>query len=210
MAEKVPQGLASFTILPINLPPLPSYPTPAVHYLYLRPDAPPTPTVNTPRSLFLSNIPVDASENSLRAFFKQVGGARVERVEFEGDADRESEVLVKGERWSGHKRKRNETEEFEIEGLPTTWDVKARKSGSSAVVVFVDKATAEAVLKECKRMRKKKETVEWRSTEEWGEKSMLPFDSIIRKVANVQQDIDPITTSRFHHEQPCKPVQTHI
>jgi len=109
-----------------------------------------------------------------------VGGALVERVEFEGDIEQSSEVvLVKGQKWAaGSKRKRGDEEvEVEVEGLPKTWETRTRRSGSSAVVVFVDRATAEAVVKECKRMVKKKETVEWRSTEEWGEKRKINNNS---------------------------------
>ena len=181
MTSKDPSSLSSYTILQVSLPPQPAYPKSATHYIYLRPDAPKSPTSDTPRSLFLSNIPIDSSEASLRTLFKQIGGALVDRVEFEDNDAKSGSILVKGQRWvkegdtrvSGKKRKRDrdiDNEGKEKLALPATWEFKVRRSGSCAVVVFVDRATAEAVLKECIRMAKRKEKVEWRSTEELGEK----------------------------------------
>jgi len=103
----------------------------------------------------------------------------VDRVEFEGDEKRGSELVVKGQKWGDEvrkdkKRKRDDNEEGGDEEsrnvLPSTWEFKLKKSGSSAVVVFVDRATAVAVVKECVRMAKKKEHVEWKATESLGEK----------------------------------------
>jgi ribosomal RNA-processing protein 7 len=180
MTSTASSSLSSYTILQVSFPPQPAYPKSATHYIYLRPDAPKAPSPDTPRSLFLANIPIDSSEESLRALFKQIGGALVDRVEFEEDEGKSSTVLVKGQKWgkeqaaqsSNRKRKRDEglDEDKEKLALPATWEFKLRRSGSSAVVVFVDRATAEAVLKECVRMAKRKEKVEWRSTEELGEK----------------------------------------
>jgi ribosomal RNA-processing protein 7 len=179
---------SSFITIPISLPPVPSFPRPATHYLYIRGDAPKIPTPDTPRSLFLSNVPVDASETALRALFKQLDGALVERVEFEDDPPRKGSqaILVKGQSWddgavqekklSGKKRKRAEVEENLAEeyALPPTWSLGTKKSGSSAVIVFVDKTTADAVLKECRRLVKKGRKLEWVQTEELGVKSWFP------------------------------------
>jgi ribosomal RNA-processing protein 7 len=176
-------SLSNYRILRVLFPPQPAFPKPATHYIYLRPDTPKTPTLDTPRSLFLANIPIDASETSLRALFKQLGGALVDKVHFEDDAKNigVDEVTVKGERWArdnekpsvGMKRKRNAEAGNDGETdftLPSTWDFKTHQSGSSAVVVFVDAATAQAVIKECARMAKRKESVEWKASEELGER----------------------------------------
>jgi hypothetical protein len=183
-------ALSAYIILPISLPPLPAFPKPATHYLYLRPDTPRTPTADTPRSVFASNVPVDACEQSFRTLFKQIGG-RIERVQFEDDEERArrrgSGILVKGEKIVdtdaalavGKKRKRisQEDDDGDLQDLlrlPETWETRARKSGSNAVIVFVDKATADAVLKECKKLAKKgpaaAKGLVWRPVGDWGEK----------------------------------------
>jgi ribosomal RNA-processing protein 7 len=177
MSTSTPSSLQSFTVLRVTLPPQPAFPKAATHYMYLRPDAPKTPTNDTPRSIFLANIPIDSSEASLRALFKQIGGALVDRIDFEGQG-RRTDVLVKGQSWAsedskrGTKRKRDDAVDEKQFALPSTWLFRVHKSGSCAVAVFVDAATAQAVVKECARMAKRKESVEWRSTEELGEKRM--------------------------------------
>ena len=56
------------------------------HHLYLQQHAPRLPHPDTSRSLYAANLPVDATEGGVRALFaEQLGGARVERVEFEDD-----------------------------------------------------------------------------------------------------------------------------
>ena len=56
------------------------------HYLYLQHHAPRLPHPDTSRSLYAANLPVDATEGGLRTLFaEQLGGMRVERVEFEGE-----------------------------------------------------------------------------------------------------------------------------
>jgi ribosomal RNA-processing protein 7 len=178
MENEKPNSLASYTILAASLPTVASFPTPATHYMYLRKDSPTVSFPDTPRSIFIANIPIDATEKTLRTFFKQISGARVDRVDFEEDLAkaqvREQAILVKGQRWddkvarqNGKKRKREEDEEV-VSTLPETWSVKTRKSGENAVVVFVDKATADAVLKECRTLTKKNKTVPWIQVEELG------------------------------------------
>lgn len=183
MENKKP-SLSAYTILAASLPVVPSFPTPATHYMYLRKDTPSssTPTPDALRSVFIANIPIDATENTLRAFFKQINGARVERVDFEEDlavlSVRERGILVKGQKWNdkvarlqntaGMKKRKREDDEKESNVLPSTWSVKVRKSGENAVVVFVDKATAELVLKEARALSRRNKSVPWIQVEELG------------------------------------------
>ncbi|KAF2429420.1 hypothetical protein EJ08DRAFT_635401 [Tothia fuscella] len=192
---KIATKVQDFVVLPLSLPPLPSYPTPATHYLYLRPEAPKGtdgPDEDTPRSLFLANIPIDATEPAFRTLFKTLCGALVERVDFEAALQKPSLVALTGEAIvqgtlvnvpievkRGKKRKRGAEgaedakvkkalEEME---LPKTWGREIWKSGSNATVVFVDETTRNTVLKESRRMAKKGDAVEWQSNiEELGEK----------------------------------------
>jgi ribosomal RNA-processing protein 7 len=203
-------SLAAYTILAVSLPPLPAFSNPATHYLYLRKDAPRVPTPDTPRSVFVANVPIDACERSVRALFKQVGtGAMVERVHFEDDSRQRvaQEMLVKGALVEGgqdalraaggkvdgvtkkRKRKTQQEEGKEMEDLlqlPETWEARVRKSGSSAVVVFVDKASADMVLRECKNLAKKGNAaadIVWRAAGEWGEKRTFLPASLLRFLA---------------------------
>lgn len=168
--------IAGYTALPLNLPGTPSFPTPATHYLYLRPHEPRIPDPDTPRSLFLVNIPIDTTETHLRHLFgTQLSGGRVERVEFEsaraGKKNGAAQIaLVQGTNIAkGKKRKRVTIDELEnrLDGisLPSTWDRQLHQSGSHAVVVFVDKASMEASLKAARKASRKafggKDIITW-------------------------------------------------
>ena len=193
---KFPQTIAGFLVLPLSLPPQKALPNPTTtqtHYLYLRPDAPKTPNPDTPRSLFLSNVPIDADEASLRSLFKELCGAIVDRVEFDEDDRLKEDVLASlgidssvaagktgsdGETAGGGgvlgKRKRREDKEVvgleEDLRLPTTWGQWLKKSGSGAVVAFVDAASMQRAFRECRRVVREGRTVEWGGAEDLGEK----------------------------------------
>ena len=67
-----------FVVLPLRCPALPSFPKETTHHLYLRANTPKVPTVDTPRELFLVNVPIDATETHIRSLFAdQLGGARI-------------------------------------------------------------------------------------------------------------------------------------
>src|SRR6266480_1801566 len=95
---KMPQTVAGLLVLPLSLHPqkalLPNPTATQTHYLYLRPDAPKIPNPDTPRSLFVANVPIDADEVSFRSLFKELCGSIVERVEFEADEGRSEDVLA--------------------------------------------------------------------------------------------------------------------
>lgn len=187
-----PTAVADFTILPLALPALPGLPEQyqdAKHYLYIKPHEPSIPSADDERSLFLANVPIDASEANLRTLFReQLRGAMVERVAF--DASIPAEPMHK--RWKadgpkqtqdsdekrGKKRKRSlsEAESLVAEGvvededsaLPRLWSTELRKSGSGAVVVFVDKKSARGALKEVQRAIKEGRRISWKGGEGLG------------------------------------------
>lgn len=172
----VPTKTGEFTILPLTLPAQPGLPpacTNAKHYLYIRAHAPTNPTPDTDRSLFIANIPIDASESNIRRLFaEQLGGARVESVEFDSAIPagavrkraREEPVAEKGK---GRKRKRDEeivaegVVEDEESALPRIWLAPLRKSGGAAVVVFVDRESRRGALKEVQRAVREGVEVKW-------------------------------------------------
>jgi hypothetical protein len=140
---------AGYTILPLQLPPTPSFPTPATHFLYLRPHDPRIPDPDSPRSLFLANIPIDTTETHLRHLFgAQLSAGRVERVSFEAVPTKTHQGGTVGK---SKKRKRVTADDLQTTldeiTLPGTYDRALQKSGAHAVVVFADVPSMEASLK---------------------------------------------------------------
>jgi ribosomal RNA-processing protein 7 len=199
--KTVPKTVADFTVLPLTLPTLsglPAHYNDAKHYIYVKPHEPSLPTADDERSLFVANTPIDASERNLRALFQeQLGGSMVERVEF--DASVPAQPMHK--RWKsdkpatqdesaasdkrGKKRKRTDDAAVIAEGvvedaesaLPRLWNSEVRKSGSGAVVVFVDRKSARGALKEIQKAVKEGRSVSWKGGEGLGveRKSLRPL-----------------------------------
>jgi ribosomal RNA-processing protein 7 len=180
--KSTPKTVADFTVLPIVLPTLSGLPEQckdARHYVYVKPHAPSIPTATDERSLFVANIPIDATESNLRALFAEhLGGSMVERVEF--DSPIPAQPMHK--RWKtdkpgkqdseqrGKKRKRNEEAlvaegvvEDEESALPSIWPGELRRSGSGAVVIFVDKRSARGAMKEIYKVVKDSKSIYWKS-----------------------------------------------
>jgi ribosomal RNA-processing protein 7 len=181
-AEKpAPKTVADFTVLALTLPTphgLPEHCKDAKHYIYIKPHAPTVPTATDDRSLFVANTPIDATESNLRALFvDQLGGSMVERVEFDAPIPAQpmhkrwkTDQPDKGGEARGKKRKRNEEAlvaegviEDEDSALPSIWPGELRRSGSGAVVIFVDKRSARGAFKELQKAAKESRTVHWKS-----------------------------------------------
>ncbi|KAI0012702.1 ribosomal RNA-processing protein 7-domain-containing protein [Xylariaceae sp. FL0662B] len=159
-----------FSVLPISIPPLPSFPVQAIHYLYLRRNAPKIATANDSRSLFLANIPCDSTEAHFRALFANlVGAGRFESA----NLDRSKKALSSHEpaqatRLAAHHKKRKRADE-ELQNLkeelaaelPDTWTRQVYRSGSSAVALFADEKSIELVLKAVKKLKKSKNLPVW-------------------------------------------------
>ena len=167
--EKIPTQVQDFTVLPIRYPAVSSFPKETTHYLYLRANAPRVPTEDTPRELFIVNVPTDATELHIRSLFAdQLGGARVENVVFE-DARVVKGIrapVVRHDGKRGKKRKRNADDGAQELGdevglLPETWDRELHRSGGTAVVRFVDRASAEMALREAKHAAKSGKEIIW-------------------------------------------------
>ncbi|KAJ9164656.1 Ribosomal RNA-processing protein 7 [Coniochaeta hoffmannii] len=154
--------IGDFSILPISIPPLPSFPKPTTHHLYLRRNAPKIPTPDDSRSLFIINAPADSTRLHFRALFTALLGAgRFESVTFEDERKAASQALAdllipaQAARLASHskKRKREEDEdaqharEEETARLPEPWSRPLRRSGGTAVVVLADEKSVEKALK---------------------------------------------------------------
>ncbi|EMC99307.1 hypothetical protein BAUCODRAFT_398881 [Baudoinia panamericana UAMH 10762] len=162
----VPPAVNDFIVLPLQYPATPSYTQTATHHLYLRANAPKVPTDDTPREVFLVNVPIDATETHIRSLFAdQLGGARIERVDFEG-ARVGKGITAPVAPSRGKKRKRSQIENGEDAGkevglLPDVWDRELHRSGGTAVVTFVDKASADLALREARRAIREKRNIIW-------------------------------------------------
>ncbi|KAA8645569.1 putative ribosomal small subunit assembly protein [Aspergillus tanneri] len=163
--KKDPQEIAGYTVLPILLPEIPGFAEPATHYLYLRPHEPRIPDIDTPRSLFVVNAPIDTTELHLRHLFgTQLSAGRVERVQFESVLTNKTggmQAATHGNISKNRKRKRVTVDDLQSQlddiELPSTWNQQLQKSGAHAIVVFVDKPSMEASLKAAKKVAKRKD-----------------------------------------------------
>ncbi|KAF2868697.1 ribosomal RNA-processing protein 7-domain-containing protein [Massariosphaeria phaeospora] len=183
-SKPLPTTVSDFTILPLTLPSLPGLPefcNDAKHYVYIKPHSPTHPTPSAEKSLFVANVPVDATGTNIRAVFHdQLGGSRVERVEFDSGVPAaplhkrwKAEPGTKklnggaGEEQRGKKRKRDEdvvaegVVEDEASALPKTWGSELRRGGGAAVVVFVDKRSARGAMTEVQRAVKEGRQIKW-------------------------------------------------
>ena len=164
-------SIPGYTILPLSLPPLTSFPLPATHYLYIAPHEPKLPTPNAARSLFLINVPFDATEAHLKHLFSTQLGlshGRIEDVQFAADKRQvrssEASSSTTSDR-RGKKRKRPQhvgpTEEIDAVGLPQIWDRSLQINGGTAVIVFVDRPSMDAAFRAAKRARKENKGITW-------------------------------------------------
>lgn len=188
--KSAPTAVGDFTILQMSLPSDRGLPDPyanAKHYLYITTHEPFNATPSDDRSLFIANIPIDASETSLRSLFAdQLGGSRVESVNFDASIPAvpthkrwKEEAPTKGKgggESKGKKRKREEMADVVAEGvleddesaLPRIWNGEVRRSGSGAVVVFVDRKSMKGALKEVQRVAREGREVRWSGGEGLG------------------------------------------
>ncbi|KAI3325843.1 ribosomal RNA-processing protein 7-domain-containing protein [Xylariaceae sp. AK1471] len=160
-----------FSTLPISIPPLPSYPVHATHYVYLRRNAPKIATADDSRSLYLANVPTDSTEAHFRALFSSlVGAGRFESIVFEQDKKtvKFSHEPAQAERLAKHHKKRKrEDEELQSRKdeaaaeLPDSWTRELHRSGSSAVALLADEKSVDLVLKAVKKLKKSKKYPVW-------------------------------------------------
>ena len=172
-STKTPLQVAGYTIFLLSLPPLPSFPQAATHYLYLAPHQPKIPTPTASRSLFLVNIPFDSTEVHIKHLFStQIGlpAGRIEDVQFEGQRRRdggmdEASGLEASQHKKSKKRKRGRfrgtLEDMEGAALPAVWDRDLQTNGLTAVVLFVDRASMDAAFKAVRSMRKERREPVW-------------------------------------------------
>ncbi|KAF7366509.1 Ribosomal RNA-processing protein 7 like protein [Mycena sanguinolenta] len=157
----LPVSVAGFTILPI------SYAGTSTHYIYARSHTGskknPTPDLPDGRTLFLVNVPPDATERELVLLFKGCG--TVEKVVFDLDAqetlvendDSDSDDLGSGEEENDDdaamettqprkRRKLNKPQPPKVVPLPSRPLRRLRSTGRTAHLVFLDASSLERAL----------------------------------------------------------------
>ena len=163
-ARSQPLSISGFTILPVL------YNKSTTHCIYARvheqAKAKTTDTLPGGRTLFLVNVPPDATERQLSLFFNYAG--TVERVEFHGDSatdlpeedvsvssstDSEVEQDMEEDNDISQPRKKRKTSKQdhkkrppEVVPLPTVPLRTLRQSGQNCHLVFLDSSSAESAL----------------------------------------------------------------
>ncbi|KAK0728517.1 ribosomal RNA-processing protein 7-domain-containing protein [Lasiosphaeria miniovina] len=182
MVVYCPATISDFSVLPISIPPLPSFPKTVVHHVYVRRNSPKVPTADDSRSLFLTNVPVDSTELHLRGLFTAlIGAGRFESATFDDERNalhsladatpaqlaRQLVFHMNNNGGANKKRKREEDAEAErareeaASRLPGTWTRTLRRSGSAAVVLLADEKSVEQVLKAIAKLHKSKRYPTW-------------------------------------------------
>ena len=169
----VPLQIAGYNVFPLSLPPLPSFPETATHYLYLATHQPKIPTPTASRSLFLVNIPFDSTDIHIKHLLStQIGlpAGRIEDVQFEGQRRKgrdmeEVSAPTATQNKKSKKRKRgiggSNMDDMEGAALPSVWDRDLQTNGLTAVVLFVDRASMDAALKAVRSTRKERREPVW-------------------------------------------------
>ncbi|KAH0553296.1 hypothetical protein GP486_006578 [Trichoglossum hirsutum] len=155
---KPPSSINGYIVLPLQLQALPSFKEPAIHFLYLRRHEARVPTKDDARTLFAVNVPFDATEAHFRHLFSGIGGGRVDNVKFLGSRQHPTttttveQLIASSTKGNNKKRKRDrmDQEDKAAGELPETWDRELHLSGSTALIVFVDKGSLEATTRALK------------------------------------------------------------
>jgi ribosomal RNA-processing protein 7 len=158
--SKLPPSFGEYAILPISIPPVPSFPVKVKHCLYIKRHEPKIPTPNDARSLFLVNVPIDSTEPHFRAIFTSlIGAGRFETIIFENEKRTSTlttivDTSTKKNRNLKRKRGEGKATDSNIGQLPKVWDRDLHRSGSTAVVVMVDQKSVEVALKAVRKVHK--------------------------------------------------------
>lgn len=173
----IPKTIGEFSILPLSIPPLPSYPHAVTHHLYVRRHEPKNPSPDDSRSLFVTNVPTDSTEPHFRAIIASLlGPGRFESIQFEADkkptlASLEPAQAARLSAAASRKRKRDDADseddeseediEAQVARLPSTWTRQVHRSGSTAVILLADDKSVDLVLKAISKAHKTKKFPVW-------------------------------------------------
>lgn len=135
-----------------------------LHYMYIRPHASTSKDSELPagRTLFVVNVPVDASRDTLRELFRKAGAVELVHIHNVGDRqaqdadDDEEETVTNMDTADPHADQKNAPPK--VEPLPQLEPQVLLRSCSSAHVVFVDESSLDRAMKLPKRLAAKPPT----------------------------------------------------
>ncbi|KAJ5108705.1 hypothetical protein N7456_005380 [Penicillium angulare] len=161
--------IPGYTTLQLQLPFTPLFPKPATHNLYIRPHDPRIPDPDSTRSLFIVNLPIDTTETHIRHLFgTQLSAGRVASVQFEDIQSKKSKsVSTESNLQTNNNKKRKRITSSDLQetldtlSLPNTWNRQLHKSGTHAIVIFVDRSSMESSLKAATKASRKNTTLIW-------------------------------------------------
>jgi ribosomal RNA-processing protein 7 len=169
----IPITIGDFTVLPISMPPVPSFPQKVTHHIYIRRNAPKIPAADDARMLFVTNVPADSTEAHFRALFVSlVGAGKFESITFDSDrknsdfANALQPAQAAGLAAHSKKRKRGVDEatrskQEEAAQLPEVWSRTLKRSGSTAMVRCVDGKSVDLILRAAAKVHKTKKFPVW-------------------------------------------------
>lgn len=146
-----------YAILHLAMPTTQSFTIPTNHIIYVQPNSPKFPTSDTPRELFIVNIPIDSTLSTFRNIFKEhLGGYRIESISFEGPS---RNTLLSTNR----KRKQPNQEENIPLDIQCPWPQSSQiqrlhHSGSTCILTFVDVISAQSAMA---TIRKTTKSIPW-------------------------------------------------
>lgn len=153
----LPASVSGFTLIPV------AYSSSAKHYIYARPHSGSKKATNHAvpdgRTLFLVNVPPDATERELVLFFKHCG--TIERVVFDLDADGEDDSdestdEAPEDEVEDQPRKRRKTlkdDKPKVIPLLTQISRSLRTTGRTAYLVFLDSSSLDRALSSGSKLR---------------------------------------------------------
>ncbi|KAK5096418.1 hypothetical protein LTS08_007674 [Lithohypha guttulata] len=170
--SRTPVQVGEFTALPVVIPSK-ALGKDVEHYIYLKAYEPKIPDELSPRALLLVNIPVTATEAQIRQLLTtQLGGGHVQTVHFASqDAASSSSTTSaliattpsgpsqKDVASTLGKRKRPAQEsssdianKLSTKTVPSTTPTQLHVSGSTAIAVFLDRASRDLTLRACAKL----------------------------------------------------------
>ncbi|KAK5938269.1 hypothetical protein PMZ80_009239 [Knufia obscura] len=176
--SKVPHEVKDYVALPVTIQSK-ALGKDVKHYIYIKASEPDVPDPDSPRSLFLVNIPVTTTEAQLRHLFAtQLSGGHVERVQFAGQhgtASTSSSALIvttkpaakEAPTTLGKRKRPTQTTPADIEAklssytLPSTVPSTFHATGSTATAIFLDRTSRDQILRACRKAAKSSKPLIW-------------------------------------------------
>ena len=171
--SKVPYEFADFVALPVTLKSQ-VLGKDVKHYIYVKAYEPKIPDEESSRALFLVNIPVTTTQTHLKQLFsEQMPAGHVQNVHFASNVQStSSQSLIATTRTKPEptvlgKRKRSQLSSTEYEAklmdlsLPDIQPTRLHATGSTAIVIFLDRTSRDHALRACRKAAKSSSNLIW-------------------------------------------------